>query len=55
IVVERQREERWLKYNEARKRELEKQREVAEQMALCRKIVREGVEVHAKDVEPEPQ
>ncbi|KAH9316319.1 hypothetical protein KI387_024946, partial [Taxus chinensis] len=55
LAAERKREEIRLKYNEACEREIEKKQEVVEKMALWRKIVREGVEIHAEDVEPEPQ
>ncbi|KAH9323242.1 hypothetical protein KI387_017881, partial [Taxus chinensis] len=53
ITAEKEREERRLKYIEAHEREMTRQREVASVMDLWRQTLREGVEVHAEDMEPE--
>ncbi|KAH9300224.1 hypothetical protein KI387_011807, partial [Taxus chinensis] len=53
ITMDKEREERWLKYSEARERVIARQREVVSVMDLWRQTLWEGVEVHIKDVEPE--
>ncbi|KAH9300044.1 hypothetical protein KI387_011627, partial [Taxus chinensis] len=53
LVEKRKREERWFKFNELHKRDLEKQCEVVEWMGLWREMAHEGFRAHVEDMEQE--
>ncbi|KAH9309967.1 hypothetical protein KI387_037878, partial [Taxus chinensis] len=52
LAEERQREEMWLKYNEVCEREIEKLRDITEQMALRIEMAHEGFRYHTEGMEP---